>query len=116
MSLDAPARHAFVQQCYSFGFDCTATPAVPPGNVFVVQTIGLSMNYAGPSTTEFDLTTNGVVASYYLPSASSAFGYDAGLAAVTLYEDSGAAAFCQFRITSITAFSCTLTGYLISVP
>jgi hypothetical protein len=125
--IDQPGRHAFVQQCTATTYHCTLAPSVPDGMVFVIQTLNSSALYLAVNydTTKWFFSTNSALAQYYVSNTqetSSEGGNmsyrNNSLAAVNIYEDSGANYLDECILTSTIPLnlSCIASGYLISVP
>jgi hypothetical protein len=130
--VDIPARHVFTATCSSTGLaSCELFPfSVPANNEFVIQNVSMSYYSGGstglPASAFLDVVQGGQADGISFPilqqmnqSASSQ-----NLAVnqqVTLYADPGindnvCGMVSGTAFSSGASFSCTVTGYLVSLP
>jgi hypothetical protein len=113
--VDHPGRHPYQQQCTSFSSGCTM-PIVPPNTEVVIQMVsvytnGVSLAYSGLGT-----TAAGNTVSTFIPLVAVGGGNFVGTQQITQYMDPGTAATCANPIFNSDSFSCTISGYTVSLP
>lgn len=119
--VDQPGRHAFIQSCSaSSSTGCNMVPAIPAGNVFVVQTLTATQIYSvttNPAALFYGISTHGSSAQVILNSTQEANVPQVFLTSsnLTFYQDPGTTPLCSTNDATIS-ISCFASGYLVSVP
>jgi hypothetical protein len=117
--VDQPGRHPYSQTCQSTGaggFYGCALPNVPANTEIVVQHVSILLSGGGaPAVASLVSTSGGQNVSGFLPLVAAGGPYFTASQPITQYMDAGTATTC-FGPFGFTSFSCTVSGYTVSLP
>jgi hypothetical protein len=116
--VDAPGRHPYSQTCSSTGsgnfFGCDM-PTVPPNTEVVIQNVSMLLSGGSPTSGSLVSTSGGQVVTAYIPLVAVGGPYFSASQPITQYIDPGTVAAC-YGPFGFTGFSCTISGYTVSLP
>jgi len=115
---DAPGRHPYQQSCSAFVKVTCFMPVVPPNTEVVIQTVSMSFSGGTPGSLILSSVGGGVGVDTYVPLVAEPDGTFAVTQPLTQYADPGGSISCSNSIINHAAgsFTCTITGYTISLP
>jgi hypothetical protein len=115
--VDAPGRHPYQQSCSTTSITCFM-PVVPPNTEVVIQTVSMTFSGGTPGSLILSSVGGGVGVNTYIPLVAEPDGTFAVTQPLTQYADPGGSASCSDSTIAHSAgsFTCTITGYTISLP
>jgi hypothetical protein len=115
--VDAPGRHPYQQSCSTTSITCFM-PVVPPNTEVVIQTVSMTFSGGTPGSLILSSVGGGVGVNTYIPLVAEPDGSFAVTQPLTQYADPGGSASCSDSTIAHSAgsFTCTITGYSISLP
>ena len=115
---DAPGRHPYQQSCSATNSITCFMPVVPPNTEVVIQTVSMTFSGGTPGSLILSSVGGGVGVNTYIPLVAERDGSFAVTQPLTQYADPGGSASCSDSTITHAAgsFTCTITGYTISLP
>jgi hypothetical protein len=115
--VDAPGRHPYQQSCSTTSITCFM-PVVPPNTEVVIQTVSMTFSGGTPGSLILSSVGGGVGVNTYIPLVAEPDGSFAVTQPLTQYADPGGSTSCSDSTIAHSAgsFTCTITGYSISLP
>ena len=121
--VDALGRNPYLSSCSGQGPNTCVFSAVAAGRELVIQQISVGIaipTSAGPAIVQLATTTGGTTGyPVQFPVVSTIEGSGFALQSITAYADAGTSPICTYLTTPAlanSAYSCSITGYTISMP